>query len=128
MLPIAWTIGLSLVLQVPPPATGPPVSVELKETRRAIEEREAKALESLAASLTGDGMVQARSEVRRLLPRTKPRDGASRVKPLPEVVPPQGRGLASVSSGTGKSTGKGAAQAWLAELQQIRFKDGVRAV
>ena len=68
MLPIAWTIGLSLVLQVPPPATGPPVSVELEETRRAIEEREAKALESLSASLSGDGMAQARSEVRRLLP------------------------------------------------------------
>jgi hypothetical protein len=122
MLPIAWTISLALVLQVPPPATGPPVSVELKETRRAIEEREAKALESLAASLTGDGMVQARAEVRRLLPRTKPRDGASRVTPLPEVVPAQGRGLASVSSGTGKPTGKGAAQAWLAEFQKIRFR------
>ncbi len=122
MLPIAWTIGLSLVLQVPPPEIGPPVSVELQETRREIAEREAKALESLAVSLTGDGMVQARSEVRRLLPRTKPRDGAIRVTPLPEVVPPQGRGLASVSSGTGKPTGKGSAQTWLAELQQIRFK------
>ena len=122
MLPIAWTIGLSVVLQVPPPETGPPVSVELQETGRAIEEREAKALESLAVSLTGDGMVQARSEVHRLLPRTKPRDGASRVTPLPEVVPPQGRGLASVGSGTGKPAGKGSAQTWLAEIQQIRFK------
>ena len=122
MLPIAWTIGLSLVLQVPPPATGPPFPVELKATRRAIEEREAKALESLAVSLTGDGMARARSELRRLLPRTRPRDGASQVTPLPEVVPPQTRGLASVSSGTGKPTGKGSARPWIAELQQIRFK------
>ena len=49
-VPIAWMIGLSLVLQIPPPETGPPVSVESKETRRAIEEREAKAVESLAVS------------------------------------------------------------------------------
>ena len=122
MLPIAWTIGLSLVLQVPPPETGPPVPIELKATRRAIEEREAKALESLAASLTGDMMTQAQSEVRRLLPRTKPSDGASRVTPLPEVVLPQGRGLASVSSGSGKPTGKASSQAWLAEVQKIRLK------
>jgi len=122
MLPIAWTIGLSLVLQVPPPATGPPFSVELKAARRAIAEREAKALESLAGSLTGDGMAQARSELRSLLPRTMPRDGASRVAPLPEVVSSRSRGLASVSSGTVKPAGKGSAQPWTAELQQIRFK------
>ena len=61
MLPIAWTIGLSLLLQVPPPETGPPVPVQLKATRTAIEEREAKALKGLAASLTGDGMARLRS-------------------------------------------------------------------
>ena len=122
MLAITWTIGLAFLLQVPPPETGPPGPVELKATRREIEEREAKALESLADSLAGDGMAQARSEVRRLLPRTKPRDGASRVTPLPEVVAHPARGLASVGSGNGKPTGKDTGQAWLTEVQKIRFK------
>jgi len=122
LLPIAWTIGLSLLLQVPPLATGPPFSVELKTARRAIEEREAKALEGLTVSLSGAGMAQARSDLRSLLPRTRPRDGASRVTPLPEVVSPHDRGLASVSSGTGKPAEKGPTQPWSTKLQQIRFK------
>jgi len=122
MLSTAWVIGLSLVLQVPPPTTGATIPVELKATRRAIEDREAKALEDLTARLPADGSAQERSEVRRLLPGARPRDGATRVAPLPEVVPPEGRGLASVDSGTRKPTGQVAAHAWRAELRQIRSR------
>ncbi len=122
MVPIAWAISLSVVLQVPPPETGPALAVELKAARRAIEAREVKALEKLTASLSSDLAAQARSEVLRLLPRAMPRDGAIRVKPLPELVLPQGRGLASVSSGTGKPIRKESGRTLLEEVQKICLK------
>ncbi len=126
MLPITWTIGLACMLQVPPPDSGSSLAAELKATRRAIEERQSKALEGLAASLTGDESAQARTEARRLRARTRQHDGASRFTPLPEVVRGPARGLASVGSGSGTGTGKLAAKTPArgssAQLQQIRLK------
>jgi hypothetical protein len=120
MLSIAFVICFSVLLQVPPPETGPPLPVELKNARLLTEDREAKALERMLAALTGDEAAGARSEIRRLLPRHEPPDGASRLRPLPEVFFPQVRGLASVSSGSGKADGKQSGQTWLTEVRKIR--------
>ena len=47
---------------------------------------------------------------------------ASRLAPLPEVVPAHGQGLASVTSGVGKAGGNAPDQAWRGELERIRRK------
>ncbi len=122
ILPIAWAISLSLGLQVPPPDPGTSVSAELKATRRAIEEREAKALGSLVASLSGDSAAQARAEIGRWLSHAGPQNGPSRVRPLPEVASAQSRGLASVASGPARPGGSDSIPNWSAELRKIRLK------
>ena len=123
---IAWRLDrLSLPGVLPGSASGqrpPSLAAELKASRRAIEERQARGLESLAASLTGDESAQARTEARRLLARTRQHDGASHFTPLPEVVRGPARGLSSVASGTGRLAGRTSPRGWSTELQQIRLK------
>src|SRR3954465_14097116 len=97
MFPTAYLVGLSLVLQVPPPSPVSDPAPELTEAARSIREREAQALEKLAAGFVGSDKAAA-AEIRRLLPRPRPRDGPSRIVPLPEIVPGRGRGLTSISS------------------------------
>ena len=105
MLHAEWLVGISLVFQVPAPSPASDPAAELKAAARSILEREARALEVLAAGVAGKDDVQAAAEIRRLLPRSRPRDGASRIVPLPEVVPPRGRGLTSIASKGSKPSG-----------------------
>ena len=122
MLHGEWLVGLSLVFQVPAPSPGSDPAVELKAAARSILEREARALEVLAAGVAGKDDVKAAAEIRRLLPRSRPRDGASRIVPLPEVVPPRGRGLTSISSKGSKPSGPAEAGAWHAGVEKARSR------
>lgn len=117
----AWIIGLSLVFQVPPPSPVSDPGLQLKESARSIREREARNLEGLAAA-AGKGKERAAVEIRGLLPQPQPRDGASRIIPLPEVVPAGGRGLTSISSKGPNPASSAGAEAWRAGVEQARSK------
>jgi hypothetical protein len=111
-------LTLFVVLQVPPPATGSE-DASLKAEAQAIIQRESKSLESLAARLAGSERVREAEEIRRLLPRARPKDGATRLALLPEVVVVGAKGLASVASGT-PAANEAAARTWRAEVDKIR--------
>lgn len=108
MASLILIVGLALGLQVPPPTAAETASGELERTARAILDREADALRSLADRLDGP----AAAEVRGLSPKpsTSP---ATRLVPLPEVVEAPG-GLASRPAESG----------WRADLQAIRSRAG----
>ena len=81
-----WLIGLCLLGQVPPPLLGNDAAQELEAARRSSIAREAAELNRLAEQLARLGKTQAVSQVRGLIPRPAPPDGATRLMPLPEVV------------------------------------------
>jgi hypothetical protein len=93
----------------------------LKESARAIREREARVLEAVVSGAAGGGKVQA-AAVRGLLPRSRPRDGASRIVPLPEIVPAGSRGLSSIASNGKAPAGSAETGAWQAAVEQARLK------
>lgn len=109
----AGLIAITLTLQVPPPNAAAKASESLRLEQRAILDREARELNTLAKTLTAGGNVDAAAEVRRLLPPPPLADGGTRFNPLPEVVRRRTAGLASVPAG---STGK----RWPSELAAIR--------
>ncbi len=81
-----WLIGLCLLGQVPPPLLGNDAAQELEAARRSSIAREAAELNRLAEQLARLGKTQAVSQVRGLIPRPAPPDGATRLMPLPEVI------------------------------------------
>ena len=110
MLPIAWMIGLSLVLQVPPPSAGPPAPAELQKPDGRSRSGRRKTWRGWPFLWPATGWSRLGRRFAACFHAPSLRDGASRLTPLPEVVPPQGRGLASVTSGAGKAAGKGSAR------------------
>jgi hypothetical protein len=118
----AWYLGVCLVFQVPAPSPSSDPAVELKAAAEAIQRREARELEGLAAGVAGSDRAKAIAEFRALLPAPRPRDGATRIMPLPELVPARGRGLTSISSRDSKSAGREEAGAWRPGLARVRAK------
>src|SRR5262249_48580218 len=88
----------------------------------AIREREAKALEAVVPGTARGGKAGAAAEVRDLLSRPRPRDGATRIVPLPEIVPARGRGLSSISSKGKTPAGPAETGAWQRAVEQARLK------
>ena len=119
MLTPTWLLSLCLAVQIPPPAPAQ-ADTRLKETAKAIHQREIKDLESLAAKLAGRAKADEIAAIRRLAPPSKAADGATRLALLPEVVPAQAEGLASVPSGSRKPLGKEISGDWRMDLRQIR--------
>jgi hypothetical protein len=119
MSAVAAIVGLCLALQVPPPSTETDPAASLKGASRTIQERETRELEALAARLAAKGNTSASGEIKRLVPALRPRDGATRVTALPQVVPSRDRGLASVNS-QGRKPGE--PDAWHAEVERIRSR------
>ena len=59
MLHAGWLVGIAIVFQVPAPPPGSDPAVELKAAARSILEREARALEGLAAGVAGKENAQS---------------------------------------------------------------------
>ena len=116
-------LNLCFGLQVPSPTEGLDSSAELARASQDVRQKEAKELSALAERLAGKGDSKAASEVRRLLP-ARAQGVATRIRPLPEVVPAQGlgQGLASVTSGAGKVARKATDPSWREELKRIRSR------
>jgi len=81
-----WLVGLCLLAQVPPPSPGTEAAQKFEAARHSIIAREAAELNGLAEQLVRQGETQAARQVRGLIPRPAPPDGATRLMPLPEVI------------------------------------------
>jgi Protein of unknown function (DUF1570) len=79
-------VGLSLLVQVPPPPLGATTARDLEAARRSIVVNEAAQLSGLAEQLAGAGDPKAAQLVRERIPRPVERDGPTRIMPLAEVV------------------------------------------
>jgi hypothetical protein len=119
---IVCSVGRPAAGQVPPPRDVSAKAAELAESRLAIEARESKSLRELADRLARTGDPASASAVRRLMATEPPANGASRLMPLPEVVPASGSGLASVRSRPAGAVSGGSPSAWQAELDASRAK------
>jgi hypothetical protein len=118
----ACPLARSASTQVPPPRDVAAKSAELSEARQAIVARESQALQALARRLDEKGDAAGAKTVRALAPAPRPADGASRLVPLPEVVPASGTGLASVRSRPPGAVRGASPSAWQAELDEARAK------
>ena len=116
MLPTPLILGLIVLAQVPPPAISQSEGDDLRASREAIFEREAKKLEALAERLARRGESHDVAVIHQLLAKAGVRHGVSSLAPLPQVVPGRGEGLASVA---GKSSEKNASPE-RQELEQTR--------
>jgi hypothetical protein len=79
-------VGLSLLLQVPPPSLGTTTARELEAARRSLMGNETAQLSELAAQLARAGDSKSAALVRERIPRPVERDGPTRIIPLAEVV------------------------------------------
>jgi hypothetical protein len=105
-MPHVWLVGLSLVVQVPGPDAVAEASAELARARTAIEQAERERLLQLAERLRGRGDSAAASRVSALAVPAEDLNGATRFRPLPEVVAGPGprRGLGNVPPAAGSQT------------------------
>ncbi|MFI5386236.1 MAG: DUF1570 domain-containing protein [Fimbriimonadales bacterium] len=83
---LGWVVGLWLLAQVPQPLPGTDAAQALEDAQRAIIEREAAELSSLAGQLAGQGETGAAQQVRASIPLPAQPNGPTRFVPLPEVV------------------------------------------
>ena len=79
-------VGLSLLVQVPPPSLGTTTARELEAARRSILTNEAAQLSGLADQLAGAADPKTAELVRVRIPRPVEPDGPTRIIPLAEVV------------------------------------------
>jgi hypothetical protein len=79
-------VGLSLLVQVPPPSLVTTTARELEDARRSLMGNEAAQLTALAEQLAGAGDPKSAALVRERIPRPVARDGPTRIMPLAEVV------------------------------------------
>jgi Protein of unknown function (DUF1570) len=79
-------VGLSLLVQVPPPALDTTTARELEAARRSIVGIEAAQLNELAEQLADAGDSKTAQLVHERIPRPVERDGPTRIMPLAEVV------------------------------------------
>jgi Protein of unknown function (DUF1570) len=79
-------VGLSLLVQVPPPSLGASTARELEDARRSIVVNEAAQLSGLAEQLAGGRDPKTAQLVRERIPRPVERDGPTRIMPLAEVA------------------------------------------
>jgi hypothetical protein len=89
MIGSVWLLGVSMIMQVPPPHASLERGNELRQERQAIRERETGQLKALADRLARDGKKEEADEVlARIEPAPDP-DGPTRFVPLPEIIPPR---------------------------------------
>ncbi len=79
-------VGLSLLVQVPPPSLGTTTAKELEAARRSIVANEAAETNDVAQQLAGAGDSKAAQLVRERIARPIEQDGPTRIMPLAEVV------------------------------------------
>jgi Protein of unknown function (DUF1570) len=120
----SWIIGLAFLGQVPSPSSGLDQTAKLKTMARAIETHETRELDALASELAGKGDARAAAEVRELASGGL-RGDASRIVPLPELVPGRVKGLASIAGGSAKNVGKASRDAWRTRVEDVRRKSAV---
>ncbi len=82
----AMLVGLSLVVQVPPPSLSTTTARELEAARRSLVANETAQLSELAEQLDRTGDSKSATLVRERIPRPVQRDGPTRIMPLAEVV------------------------------------------
>ena len=99
MIATAGLLVVALLLQVPRPDAAVKESDAIRRQERAVLDREAARLRSLADGLASRGEKAGAVEVRCDLPLPTPADGASRFVPRAEVVPARVKGLANVPAG-----------------------------
>jgi hypothetical protein len=95
----AWVCVIGAVGQIPPPETAAERSAPLRQESRAIREREAARLGTVADGLEARGQAKEAEAVRVLIEPAPPADGPTRFVPLPEVIPSGALGLANVPAG-----------------------------
>ncbi len=86
MIASLWLVTLGLVGQVPPPSAPAAAREAVRDAARTLVDREAEALEALAAKLDGSGQRDQAREVRATI-ETPSKGGPIWFQPLPEVVP-----------------------------------------
>ncbi len=118
MIVPAGLLALVMAVQVPPPDAAANLSGELRRQERAILDGESGRLKGLADRLSREGRADAAAEVRRGLPTPPSPLGASKFRPLPEVVTRRATGLANVPAGGD------ARPDWRAELAAVRHASG----
>jgi hypothetical protein len=79
-------LGLSLTLQIPPPVATSEPGATLKSERRAILDREARALKVLADRLESEQKKDAAATVLKSIVRASDSDALTRFRPLPEFA------------------------------------------
>jgi hypothetical protein len=96
MVHAAWLLGLTAVLQVPEPGIAEDRSAGLRAEWESIRAQETKSLQALADRLTKENQPAPAKQIRALLDSQKEEEGATRFRPLADVVPANARGLANV--------------------------------
>jgi Protein of unknown function (DUF1570) len=104
-------VGLSLLVQVPPPDLDRTTARELEIARRSIVGNEAAQINDLAQQLARTGDSKAAQFVRERIPRPVERNGATRIMPLADVVK--------------AAPGERGREPWRARLQEIETRSSL---
>lgn len=115
MIVPAGLLAVVMAVQIPSPVAAANLSDGLRRQERLILDGEAERLKAIADRLARNGQAEAAAEVRRGLPAPPSPEGATRFRPLPEVVPRHQTGLANVGAGVD------AGQNWRAERTAVRI-------
>lgn len=109
-------LGLTALMQVPPPNTALDLATTLREEQATLLERERTQLKELADSFAKQGKAEAAAQARAQVERLPQRNGPIRFVPLAEVVAAPRQGLADVAAS------RAAPAAMEPAVQAIRLK------